>query len=555
MPQVPVYGDRQVRTDALRPVMQQAPDVSSGARTLAQGLGQVADVADRIDLRNAETKANEVDTQLTREWDKWENENRGKFTNQAADGYTKAVDEWWREAAKTYGSGLDGRAQAMVGKTLARRQTIALEQAGKYEFAEKEKYADSTTAASINTATVNALKTGDYAGEAQRIRDLVAAQGTRKNWSKEQRDTELNARMGVFNTAVIAQLAEKDAAAAQTYLSAAIERGEIRPDQQSRLETIIKGEADNQFATQEAARMAALPLKDQLAEAAKITDPQRREKTINQIRNNYALVREAENQAKAAAEEQAWSYFNQGKPVPEAIISQMDQSAAVPRLREAQRVRSERLSEGRAVKTDFNTWYEVQDKIARGERVDLRGYTEKISNSDLRDLAKAQQTVAKPGELEGYFTKQQRVEGAFQDITGKPAKDDPARAYTFQKAVDNAIMAESTAKKRALTPAEEQDVVDRVAKDVVYVKGFISNAQMPVSLVPREDQASTFVVVPLLDASGNPKLGRDRKPLTKRMALADIPEFFRAESIKSGARTEQQIAEDYNAAKAKGLVK
>ena len=173
----------------------------------------------------------------------------------------------------------------------------------------------------------------------------------------------------------------------------------------------------------------------------------------------------------------------------------------------------------------------------------------------MEKLIDIQTAAVKPGELEAYFSKQQRVEGAFLEITGKSVKDDPDRAYTFQKAYDNAIMAESAAKKRALTPAEEQDVLDRVIKDMVYVKGFFSNAQMPASLVPKEDQASMFVVVPLLDAKGAPKLGKDGKPLTKRQPLAEIPQWFRAESIKSGARTEQQIAEDYNAAKAKGLVK
>ena len=158
MPQVPVYNGPQIREQALQGGFQQNVDVTRDARAIGQALTQVGEVADRIDLRDAQAKANEVDTGLTRAWNKWEDDNRGKFTNQTADGYTKAVDAWWKEAAKTYGKDLDGRSQVMVGQTLSRRQTIALEQAGKYEFAEKEKYVDSTTNSAINTATVNALR-------------------------------------------------------------------------------------------------------------------------------------------------------------------------------------------------------------------------------------------------------------------------------------------------------------------------------------------------------------------------------------------------------------
>jgi hypothetical protein len=117
------------------------------------------------------------------------------------------------------------------------------------------------------------------------------------------------------------------------------------------------------------------------------------------------------------------------------------------------------------------------------------------------------------------------------------------------------MLAESTAKNRALTPTEEAAIVDSIAKDSVYVKGFWGSDEMPAAFMSKEDQASAFVVVPVMDANGQPKLGRNNVPLTKRQSLAEIPSWFRTRAMKSGARTEQQIAEDYAAAKAKGLVK
>ena len=552
MPQVPVYSGPQVRTEALRPVWQQTPDVSSGARAIAQGLNAVAEAADRIDLRDAQAKADAADATITSEWLKWDAENRPKYRGANVDAYEPAAQEWWKKAAETYGKDLSPRAKALASNNLVRKQGSALANVTQFVGAEKERHATDTFNAKIATSIQFGVTTGDVAGSAAGIRRDVAEFGAARGWTTEQVQAKQLESLSAMHLAQISKLAATDANAAQAYYQA--NKAEVASANQPRVEEVLRGEADNQFATQFAASVANKPLGEQLADAAKITDGTKREKALTQIRNNYALKRQAEQEVEAANSDKAWQLFAQNQKIPETVLSGMNGRERV-QLQEAQRVRAERLAEGRAVKTDFKTWYEVQERIARGERVDLRAYTEKISGSDLQALAKAQQTVAKPGELEGYFSKQQRVEGAFQEITGKPAKDDPARAYTFQKAVDNAMLAESAAKKRALTPAEEQDVVDRVTKDMVYVKGFVSNSQMPAALVPREDLASAFVVVPLMDANGAPKLGKDGKPLPKRQGLAEIPQWFRAEAIKSGARTEQQIAEDYNAAKAKGLVK
>jgi hypothetical protein len=495
MPTVPLYNDRQVRTQALQPVFQNTPDVSSGARALAQGLGQVADVADRIDLRAAESKANEVDTQLTRAWDQWEDDNRGKYTNQAADGYTKAVDAWWKDAAKTYGGSLDARAQAMVGKTLSRRQTLALEQAGKHEFTEKERYADSTTEAAANTATVNALKTGDYAGEAQRIRELTDEQGRRKNWDKDQRDAARNARLGQFNTAVIAQLAEKDAAAAQVYLNGAIERGEIKPDQQPRLEAIVKSEADNQFATQKAAELATLSLKEQLAEAAKITDPQRREKTITQIKLNTALVREAEAEAERQASDQAWQMFSRGQKIPETILSSMNGRERA-QLAESQRTRADRLAAGTPVKTNMLAYIDVREKLARGETVDLRAYTEKIGKAEMEQLLDIQGAVRTGGvKQDSMLTDEGRINAAIVSL-GIDKRKKPEQAAMITNEIDRRVRSASAAKGgKDLTADEKQGIVDRVVLDKVFVSEFGRDPQKPLILLTPEEQKNAYVEV------------------------------------------------------------
>lgn len=533
MPQVPVYNGPQVRTEALRPALARNMDVSSGGRTVGQALQGLGDDLDRVALRNAETRANEVDTEITRAWNAWEDENRGKYTNQTAEGYTAAVDAWWKDAAKTYGADLDPRAQQMVGKALMRRQTIALDQAGKYETGEKEKYADSTTAAAISTATVSALKSGDYEGEAARIRDLVATQGARKNWDKAQRDAELNNRLGTYHTAVVTQLAEKDAAQAQGYLEAAIQRGEIQPDRQTRLETVIKGEADNQFATQKAAEWANKPLADQLAEAARIEDPQRREKTLTQIRNNYALTKQAEQERENAAADTAWQAVARGQRVPEAVLSQMSGRERV-QLQEHLRAKSERVAAGRPIKTDMATYIDTREKLARGERVDLRALTEKVSPSDMEKLIDIQTTTSKGGaKQDSMLTDEARISTAITAL-GIDKKKNPEAATAFVMEVDRRVRAESAAKGgKDLTADEKQAIVDRVALDKVYVDEVGRDPQKPVFLLTPDELADAYV-----DVGG------------KRVQLNTIPATDRAQIISALKKrgitaTEQAIAELY----------
>lgn len=536
MPQVPVYGERQVRLAPLQPVAQATPDVSSGAQAFAQGMGQVAEAVDRIDLRNTQAKANEIDTQLTRDWIKWEDENRGKFTNQAAEGYTQAVDAWWKQAATTYGANLDGRSRALVGQTLARRQTVALDQAGRYEFAEREKYADSTTAGAINTATVNALKTGDYAGEAQRIRQLVDEQGARKNWSKDQRDAERNVRMGVFNSAVVAQLAERNAADAQKYLTEAIERGEIRPEQQPRLEAIVKGEADNQFARQEAIRLMALPPEQRNAELAKITDPARLEKTQIAMKSAISMQREGQREVEERASDQAWQLFSQNKAVPEAVLATMNGRERA-QLVEAQRVRAERLAAPKGpapVRTDMATYIDVRERLARGERVDLRAYTEKIAPAQMEQLLDIQGAARAGGaKQDSMLTDEQRINTALTGL-GIDKKKDPGTATRLTTEIDRRVRAASADRgNRPLTPDEKQAIVDRVVLDKVYVEEWGIDPQKPVAMLTPAEQAKAYVVV------------NGRNVLVSSVPQDDRTRIIRALRATNQPTTEQAIVEMY----------
>lgn len=541
MPQVPVYGDRPVRTEALRPVFQQTPDVSSGARALAQGLGQVAEAADRIDLRDAQAKASDAEARITSDWLKWDAENRNKYRGANADGYAPAAEEWWKSAAETAGTQLDPRAKALASRNLVAKQTQALGNVRTFTVAEKERHADETYSADVATTIQFGVTSGDVASTAVQIREKAAVLGARKGWTTEQVQAEAGKNLSAMHLAQISKLAENNAEAAQAYYDA--NKAEVAFQNQARVEQVLKGELDNQFATQTAAAMADKPLSEQLAEAAKIADPQRREKTLTQVRNNYALVKQAEQEQEARFSDQAWQLFSRGQKIPESILSGMNGRERA-QLQESQRTRSERLAAGTPVKTDMNTYIDVREKLARGEKVDLRAYTEKIGKGEMEQLLDIQTSASKGGvKQDSMLTDEARINAAIVGL-GIDKKKNPEAAVSLTNEIDRRVRSASAAKGgKDLTADEKQSIVDRVVLDKVYVDEWGTDPQKPLALVTPEEMSKAYVRVNGKNVPVSSVPARDRRQIVQALqATGQQP-------------TEQAIVEMYLAGKQKGPAK
>ena len=469
MPQVPVYGDRQVRTEALRPVLQQTPDVSSGARALAQGLGQVAEAADRIDLRDAQAKASDVDSKITSEWLKWDasTEGRTKYRGQNADGYAPAAEAWWENARKTYGQNLDPRAGALASRSLAAKRDSAIGNARTFTLAEKERHADETYAADVNTTIQFGVTSGDVASTAMQSREKAAVLGARKGWTTEQVQAEAGKNLSAMHLAQITKLTgmPNGAALADAYYKA--NKAEVAFQNQARVEQVITAELDNQFATQTAAAMAGKPLSEQLAEAAKIADPARREKTLTQVRNNYALVKQAEQEQENAAADKAWQNFATGQKTPEVILSAMSGRERV-QLQEAQRARSERLAAGKSVKTNPAELAKVYDMMrddpAGFKSLRMATLTEAFAPNDIEQIARIQRDMNKPDGEKDVATTTQLI-GVY---TGGYK---PEKKSAFSSAFFDEINKLEKEKGRPATYDEKRKIGDRLVIDGEVLSG------------------------------------------------------------------------------------
>jgi hypothetical protein len=430
MPQVPLYEGPQVRTQALRPVYQNAPDVSSGLQSLARATGQLGEELDRKIKRDAEVEANRIDSDITSGWLAWDSAAKRdpKYRGEGVAQYEADAAKWWDDAKKNYGADANGLVREQIGIALTRKRTQAMGSVMGYVTQERERFADDKAEAAAKSTIEFGVDTGDTAGAAARVRQIAAEKGARKGWTTEMVQADQQRLLGTLHLSYIETLVERDAKAARSYYEA--NKAEIPAQVQSRVEKVLTGEADNQFATQFAASVATKPFSEQLAEAAKIEDPARREKTLTQIRNNQAMVKAAQQEREAAVSDQAWQLVGQGKKVPEALLAQMDGRGRV-QLQDYLKDRAKQAASGEAVKTDWAVYIDAREKLAAGEKVNLVALTTKIAPAQMEQLLDIQTKTKNPSKVPEVATSEQQLSAFTRslDLKGENVGKFQAAAY------------------------------------------------------------------------------------------------------------------------------
>jgi hypothetical protein len=463
MARVPVYGGQRVREAPLQGGLMRQFDAGASTRQVAGALGDAADALYRRDLRDAQSQAFEAEAQITSSWLQWDAENRQRYQGQNADGYSKAAEEWWAKTSSDYGSRLNPMAREIANRALTSKRTQAMGSVVQFVSAEKERFADQAAAANIGTTIQFGVTSGNVEAAAQEVRAIVAMQGARKGWTTEQVQAAQGEALSNLHLAQITKLAEVDAESAQKYYDA--NKAEVGFAQQARVEQVLKGEADNQFATQFAAQNAGLPLSEQLQKAAEITDPQRRQKTILQIKSNQALLKEAEAERERQASDQAWQLAAQGQRVPESVLSQMggrDRASLV----DWQRARAERLAQGpKPVRTDPNKLAELLDMIREDteafKSVDMRSLTESLSTSDLEGIARLQRDLNKPEREKDVATTTQLISTFTRGMSNKDRRSE------FEMAAYEELDRWEKEKKRPPNFEEKRQILNHLAAEQV----------------------------------------------------------------------------------------
>lgn len=462
MPRVPLSTGPQLTTQPLQGGYLPQIDTGATGRALGQALGAVSDAIDRKVQRDEEIATSQADATVAGGWLEKDAELRKKYQGTSVDQYQVEAERWWKDAAAVYGQKLTDRGKAMLGNVLGRRQAIAMGNVAQHVNNEKERTADDAAAANVQTAIQFGVTSGDVAGAAARVRQLTAEVGARKGWNTEQVMAEQGKSLSQLHLAQISKLAETNAAAAQTYYDA--NKAEVGFAQQPRVEQILKGAADNQFAVQFAANLASKPLAEQITAAADIKDPERREKAITQIKTNHGLVLAAKQEQERQFSDQAWQLVGQGKKVPEVVLAGMDGRERV-QLQDHLRQRAEHLAllGAKPVPTDPTTHAKLWEMLVRDPQAfaqeRLQAYTMKLSSSDFEQLARAQKELLDPKQGADGVTWLQRVKDRWDMLAIE--KDDKKRG-TFSEAAnrEREVFKQRTGKYP--TPDEETKILDRL---------------------------------------------------------------------------------------------
>lgn len=493
MPTVPTYGDFQVRSDPLQPVYQRTPDVSSGAKALGQGLAQVGEAIDRIDYRDSQDAAFKAEAKIREDWQVQRAALRNQYKGDQADQYKAAADEWWAKARETYAQDLSPRAQGIAGRSIG--QYKMAQDADTIGYVEREK----ATAREVNFKTLQSTLARETLQNAtpETASDLatVTAQRLRENAIRYAAANGLSSDVG--EAMARDQIDNLHKGIALTLAS--------RPDGLKAAQTYI-------------------------SEHSKEMLPADRDQINRQIE---VTAKQAKQQRESEASDTAWQLFAQGKPIPADVLGQMDGRERY-QLQEAGRVRADRLKDGKTVKTDMPTYIDVREKLARGERVDLRQYTEKIGPVQMEQLLDIQTSVSKGGvKQDAMLTDEQRINNALVGL-GIDKKKHPDTAGTFTLEVDRRVRAESAARGgRDLTADEKQKIVDQVSMDKVFVNEWGRDPEKPLALLKPEQLANAYVTVDGRDIKLNTIPATDRMQISEALRKRGLPV------------TEQQIARIY----------
>lgn len=464
--------------------MQSTPDVSSGLQVAAQNLGRIADIADQRVMRDAEAEANAIDSKVTAAWLEWDSANRRKYQGQNADQYATDAAEWWKKTAGEFAQNASPLAQRRIADVMPRKQNQAMGSVLSYVSAEKERFADESAEAAAQTSIEFGIDTGNVAAARNEVRTITAQQGARKGWTTEQVQAEQQRRLGTLHLSYITRLAERDPEAATAYFEQ--NKDEIPATAQAKVESVLRSERDNQFALKFAADNAGKPLAEQLQEAGQIADPQRREKTIQQIKVNQGLVKAAQQEREQANADQAWQLVGQGKRVPESVLAGMDGRQRV-QLQDYLRQRAEHFAEqGRKpVKTDPTTLARVYDMMRDNpdefKALRMESLAFKLAGSDLEQVARIQRDMRSPSTEKDIVSLSAQL-GPYTDTMNKQDKA-LFEAKAFQQVIEF-----QTNNKRPPTSKERQEILDNLKMEVVTHKGRIWDTTAPrFKLTPEQE--------------------------------------------------------------------
>lgn len=412
-------------------------------------------------------------------------------TGNKAWGITKDVDKWFKDSGSKFSEGLaNDRQRAIFNQTVERMRLQGLEQFSKFESQQRVKSLEQSTNATLETLINSAATTAQMmnsdefssAGTTQTGPDGKPVPGPLSALKSMKQDglrrlefyaadtgedssvTDLKKQLytSKFHKQVIQSRIDADPSSAKAYYEA--NKEEIAGAERLNLEELVRtGEMKvkaQSFA--DAALNDGLTEVDAIRQARESFQGKDEDFVVTEIKTRFSELNQAREGDQRQAADEAYDAFSRTgrlSSIPAGVFNRMDGKTRLALRKEAQS-----MAEGRAIKTDDNVYYSlyqeaVNDPNSFAKR-DLRQVFDKLSPSDRQEMIKLQGKVQQPDELKDLRTYDQQLTLRYRDL-GWDNKDTKQKAQ-FERAANDAIVAEQLAKGKKLTFDEREKVLDRL---------------------------------------------------------------------------------------------
>lgn len=481
-------------------------------------------------------------------------------TGNKAWGITKDVDKWFQDNVAKYSEGLNNdRQRAIFNQTATKMKLPSIERFSSFENQQRVKSLEQSTNATLETLINSAATTAQMmnseefstAGTTQTGPDgkpvpgpLSALQSMKQDGlrrlefyaadtGEDSSVTDLKKQLytSKFHKQVIQARIDADPSSAKAYYEA--NKEEIAGAERLNLEELVRtGEMKvkaQSFA--DAALNDGLTEVDAIRQARESFQGQDEEFVVAEIKTRFGELSQAREADQRQAADEAYDVFSRTgrlSSIPASVLNRMDGKTRLALRKEAQS-----MAEGRAIKTDDNVYYSLHQEAinnpAAFAKRDLRQVFDKLSPSDRQEMIKLQGKVQQPDELKDLRTYDQQLTLRYRDL-GWDNKDTKQKAQ-FERAANDAIVAEQVAKGKKLTFDEREKVLDRLliqgggtwysaSKRLFEVQGTEDEAAFVRGLEPEKKTSALIQSIPAIERQQiEQALRADGRPVTEQAIL------------------------------------
>lgn len=481
-------------------------------------------------------------------------------TGNKAWGITKDVDKWFQDSGAKFAEGLtNDRQRALFNQQVGKMRLQGLESFSKFESQQRVKSLEQSTNATLETLINSAATTAQMmnseefstAGTTQTGPDgqpvpgpLSALQSMKQDGlrrlefyaadtGEDSSVTDLKKQLytSKFHKQVIQARIDADPSSAKAYYEA--NKEEIAGAERLNLEELVRtGEMKvkaQSFA--DAALNDGLTEVDAIRQARESFQGQDEEFVVAEIKTRFGELSQAREGDQRQAADEAYDVFSRTgrlSSIPASVLNRMDGKTRLALRKEAQS-----MAEGRAIKTDDNVYYSLHQEAinnpAAFAKRDLRQVFDKLSPSDRQEMIKLQGKVQQPDELKDLRTYDQQLTLRYRDL-GWDNKDTKQKAQ-FERAANDAIVAEQVAKGKKLTFDEREKVLDRLliqgggtwysaSKRLFEVQGTEDEAAFVRGLEPEKKTSALIQSIPAVERQQiEQALRADGRPVTEQAIL------------------------------------